>query len=153
MFPVHSVVPRGGNQERYEALLKSNRLLFTADLVKEMLVDAYKADSEIHMAEKITTIIDTCNATGNSHFLWFAKLLDSHFEGIIAHAPLPSSSGRMEGINNKIKTLRRQAYGLPDDEYFFLKLIDSSRRGYVRNPVSHKLFHRGKGFQVLLFEK
>ena len=47
----------------------------------------------------------------------------------------------MEGINNKIKTLRRQAYGLPDDEYFFLKLIDSSRRGDVRNPVSHKLFH------------
>ena len=141
MFPVHSVVPRGGNQERYEALLKSNRLLFTADLVKEMLVDAYKADSEIHMAEKITAIIDTCNATGNSHFLWFAKLLDSHFEGIIAHASLPISSGRMEGINNKIKTLRRQAYGLPDDEYFFLKLIDSSRRGYVRNPVSHKLFH------------
>ena len=106
-----------------------------------MLIDAYKCDSEIRMAEKITSIIDTCNATGNSHFLWFAKLLDSHFEGIIAHASLPISSGRMEGINNKIKTLRRQAYGFPDDEYFFLKLIDSSRRGYVRNPVSHKLFH------------
>ena len=141
LFPVHSVAPRGGNQERYEALLKSNRLLFAADLVKEMLIDAYKCDSEIRMAEKITSIIDTCNATGNSHFLWFAKLLDSHFEGIIAHASLPISSGRMEGINNKIKTLRRQAYGFPDDEYFFLKLIDSSRRGYVRNPVSHKLFH------------
>ena len=25
------------------------------------------------------------------------------------------SSGKMEGINNKIKVLRRQAYGLPDD--------------------------------------
>lgn len=141
LFPVHSVAPRSGNQERYETLLKSNRLLFTADLVKEMLIDAYKCDSEIRMAEKITAIIDTCNATGNSHFQWFARLLDSHFEGIIAHASLPISSGRIEGINNKIKTLRRQAYGFPDDEYFFLKLIDSSRRGYVRNPVSHKLFH------------
>ena len=141
LFPIHSVALRGGNQERYEALLKSNRLLFTADLVKEMLIDAYKTDSEIYMAEKITSIIDTCNATGNGHFQWFAKLLDSHFEGIIAHASLPISSGKMEGINNKIKTLRRQAYGFPDDEYFFLKLIDASRRGYVRNPVSHKLFH------------
>ena len=82
-----------------------------------------------------------CNCRMHIHFQWFAKLLDSHFEGIIAHASLPISSGKMEGINNKIKTLRRQAYGFPDDEYFFLKLIDSSRRGYVRNPVSHKLFH------------
>ena len=89
----------------------------------------------------VTAIIDTCNATRNSHFQWFAKLLDSHFEGIIAHASLPISSGKMEGINNKIKTLRRQAYGFPDDEYFFLKLIDARRRGYVGNSVSHKLFH------------
>lgn len=107
----------------------------------EMLLDAYKCGSEICMADKITSIIDTCNATGNCHFRWFAKLLDSHFEGIIAHASLPISSGKMEGINNKIKTIRRQAYGLPDDTYFFLKLIDASRREYVRNPVSHKIFH------------
>ena len=39
---------------------------------------------------------------------------------------------------NKIKTLRRQGYGYPDDEYFFLKLFDMSRRDYVRNPKSHK---------------
>lgn len=69
------------------------------------------------------------------------RLLDSHFDGIIAHASLPISSGKMEGINNKIKTIRRQAYGLPDDTYFFLKLIDASKREYVRNPVSHKIFH------------
>jgi len=36
-------------------------------------------------------------------------------------------SGKIEGINNKIKTLRRQAYGYPDDEYFFLKIFDISR--------------------------
>ena len=48
------------------------------------------------------------------------------------------SAGKMEGINNKIKTLRRQAYGYPDDEYFFLKLLDMSRQRYVWNPKSHK---------------
>ena len=42
-------------------------------------------------------------------------------------------------INNKIKTLRRQGYGYPDDEYFFLKLLDMSRKKYVRNPKSHKI--------------
>lgn len=90
---------------------------------------------------KITAIIDTCNATDNSHFRWFTKLLGTHFEGIIAYASLPIFSGRLKSTNIKIKTLRRQAYGLPDNVYFFLKLIDASRREYVRNPASHKLFH------------
>ena len=45
----------------------------------------------------------------------------------------------MEGINNKIKVLRRQAYGLPDDDYFFLRLFDASRKDYIRNPLSHKI--------------
>jgi hypothetical protein len=40
--------------------------------------------------------------------------------------------------NNKIKTIRRQDYGYPDDEYFFLKIIDGSRKRYVRNPKSHR---------------
>ena len=26
----------------------------------------------------------------------------------------------------------------PDDEYFFLKIIDASRRKYVRNEPSHR---------------
>lgn len=47
-------------------------------------------------------------ATGNPHLLWFERLLDSHFEGIIAHATYDISAGKIEGINNKIKTLRRQ---------------------------------------------
>lgn len=141
LFPHHSAAPRGGNQEKYEKLIQSNKLLFTADLVKEMLEQAYKEVSEIKMAQCITEIIDICIATGNKHFEWFARLLESHYEGIIAHASLPISSSRIEGINNKIKTLRRQAYGLPDDDYFFLKLLDASRRVYTRNRTSHKLFH------------
>lgn len=58
---------------------------------------------------------------------------------IIAHATYDISAARIEGINNKIKTLRRQGYGYPDDEYFFLKLFDMSRRAYERNPKSHKI--------------
>ncbi len=93
---------------------------------------------EAKMAESITEIIDTCNATGNEHFIWFANLLENHFEGIIAHASLPFSSGKVEGINNMIKTIRRTGYGYPDDEYFFLKIMDQSRKSYVRNEKSHR---------------
>jgi len=35
----------------------------------------------------------------------------------------PIKNGRMEGTNNKIKTLNRQAYGYRDEEFFILKLL------------------------------
>ena len=112
--------------------------MFALDLVKEKLSDAYTSTDEVRMTEKISDIMDICEATGNSHFLWFRRLLDSHFEGIIAHATFRISSGKIEGINQKIKTLRRHGYGYPDDEYFFLKLFDLSRTSYDRNPKSHR---------------
>ncbi|MEG1717009.1 MAG: transposase [Lachnospiraceae bacterium] len=120
-------------------MLSQNKLLFTLDLIKERLTLAYSRNEEAQMAEDIISIMDTCEATGNKHLLWFKRLLDNHFEGIIAHATYDISAGKIEGINNKIKTLRRQAYGYRDDEYFFLKLFDISRTTYVRNPQSHKI--------------
>lgn len=89
------------------------------------------------MMGDIIWIMDLCQENGNKHLLWFHRLLDQHFEGIIAHATYHVSSGRIEGINNKIKTLRRQGYGYPDDEYFFLKLFDLSRADRGWNPKSH----------------
>ncbi|MEF2914380.1 MAG: transposase [Succinivibrio sp.] len=46
---------------------------------------------------------------------------------MLNHADYKISNGKVEGINQKIKTIRRNSYGLPDDEYFFLKLFDLSR--------------------------
>ena len=60
---------------------------------------------------------------------------------MIAHATYDISAGKIEdinNINNEIKMLCRQAYRYPDDEYFFLKLLDMSRQRYVLNPKSHK---------------
>lgn len=129
---------RGGNEELYDALLKENKLLFLSDMVKEKLSHAYTLVDECKMAKEITEIIDICNDSGNKHFIWFARLLENHFEGIIAHGTYKISSGKVEGTNNLIKTVRRKAYGYRDNDYFFLKIMDESRREYVRNPKSHK---------------
>ena len=93
-------------------------------------VEAFACDMNSDFQEAFE---EMCHATGNRHLLWFEKLLGNHFEGIIAHATYDISAAKIEGINNKIKTLRRQGYGYPDDEYFFLKLFDMSRKPYIRN--------------------
>lgn len=139
LFNTEAVVRKSGYVERYKELISQNKLLFTADLIKEKLSLAYKCTTEPEMANEISEIIDICRAAKNPHMRWFAGILDKYFEGIIAHATYRISSGRIEGINNKIKTLRRQGYGYPDDEYFFLKLFDISRKPYVRNSKSHKI--------------
>ncbi len=139
LFKTENIVRKEGYEQRYNTLLQENQLIFTLDLIKEKLTLAYSRIDEARMAEDIISIMDTCKATGNPHLLWFERLLSNHFEGIIAHATYEISAGKIEGINNKIKTLRRQGYGYPDDEYFFLKLFDMSRRSYERNPKSHKI--------------
>ena len=138
LFKTEDFIRKSGYEDRYNSLLEENRLFFTLDLIKEKLSLAYSRTDECLMSEDIISIMDICHATGNAHLLWFERLLSNHFEGIIAHATYDISAAKIEGINNKIKTLRRQGYGYPDDEYFFLKLFDMSRRDYVRNPKSHK---------------
>lgn len=117
----------GGNRKRHKEIIEKNELLFTADLIKEKLRYAYEADTELKMKRRINSIIRLCEATENKHFLWFANLLTTHYQGVINHATCRISTGKVEGTNQMIKTLRRKGYGYPDDEYFFLKIMDASR--------------------------
>ncbi|WP_462327198.1 ISL3 family transposase, partial [Desulfobaculum sp.] len=52
----------------------------------------------------------------------FAKRLKPYITGIISHCRYPLHTSLLEGINNKIKVIKRMAYGFLDDEYFFLKI-------------------------------
>ena len=39
-------------------------------------------------------------------------------------------TGQLEGMNNRIKVIKRMAYGYRDSEYFFLKI----KAAFHRNP-------------------
>ena len=52
----------------------------------------------------------------------FVRLLERHLDGILSHCRYPLNTGMLEGINNKIKVMKRMAYGFRDDAYFFLKI-------------------------------
>ena len=119
---------RGGSCQRCRDLLERNGLLATCGIVKDMLAKAYACRQPKRMRSMMGGIAETCRSTGNRHFAWFARLVEGHMEGIVAHARHQASSGRAEGTNGMIKTLRRCGYGYPDDEHFFLKIFNASRR-------------------------
>jgi len=52
-----------------------------------------------------------------------ARSLLTHFKGILNFFDHKITNGKMEGINNKIKTMKRQAYGFRDKAYFRLRLL------------------------------
>lgn len=50
-------------------------------------------------------------------------MIELHADCILAYYDYRISSGKVEGVNNKIKTIKRQAYGFRDDEYFKLQIL------------------------------
>lgn len=52
----------------------------------------------------------------------FAEMLQRHRKGIINHCDYHIGTGKLEGINNKIKVIKRKAYGFHDERYFSLKV-------------------------------
>jgi len=52
----------------------------------------------------------------------FAKKLKGYLPGILSHCRFPLHTSILEGINNKIKVIKRMAFGFRDDAYFFLKI-------------------------------
>ena len=60
----------------------------------------------------------------------FAKTIGKHSKRILAHYDYPISTGILEGTNNKIKTLSRQAYGFRDPDYFKTKIMAIHRSKY-----------------------
>jgi transposase len=53
-----------------------------------------------------------------------ARTFLHHWEGLLNYFDHRIDNGKAEGINNKIKTMKRQAYGFRDLEYFTLKLYN-----------------------------
>lgn len=56
-------------------------------------------------------------------FIKVANTLMARRTGILAWYKEPVTNAMLEGINNKIKVMKRRAYGYRDDEYFKLLLL------------------------------
>ena len=55
----------------------------------------------------------------------FVKMLQRYRYGIINHCDYPIHTGKLEGVNNKIKVIKRKAYGFHDLRYFTLKIYQA----------------------------
>ena len=131
---VQKKAPKGGREERYKELLHLNKDLFVIDMLKDYLDEAYKCHSKGEMNAVILAAIDLCDKSENKHIKWFGKLMMNHLDGITNYGDYQLTSGKVEGTVRKIKFIRALGFGYPDDDYFFLKIIDGTRKNPRKNP-------------------
>ena len=75
--------------------------------------------------------IERAKATDVAVLRQLGRSMENHRYGLLAWYDFPISTGPLEGTNNKIKTLQRQAYGYRDQEYFRLLIFACHQSRYA----------------------
>jgi transposase len=118
-------------KDRVEAILQVNEPLFKAYVLKEQFRLFWEQktlkEAWIFLDQWISDAIET----GISKLKKMAKTLDNHRIGLLNYFKHRISNAAAEGINNKIKTMKRQAYGFRDMEYFKLRLYHLHEQRYA----------------------
>mgnify|MGYP002075492649 FL=1 len=107
---------------RLKELLAANRALMTAYVLKDDLKQLWHYRSEAWARKAWKSWKRRAMRSGLQPLRHFARCLEPYLPGILAHCRWPLGTNLVEGINNKIKVIKRMAYGFRDDTYFFLKI-------------------------------
>ena len=105
-----------------DELLAANRALLTVYLLKDDLKQLWRYRSEAWARKAWKSWKRRAMRSGLQPLRHFARCLEPYLPGILAHCRWPLGTNLVEGINNKIKVIKRIAYGFRDDAYFFLKI-------------------------------
>jgi transposase len=109
--------------QRLEEALRMNKPLATMYYMKEELPQMWHKHTK---REALEFLLDWCKraqGSGIKQLQRIGKTLMSLRTGILNWFDARISTGPLEGLNNKIKVLKRKAYGYRDLEYFQLKIM------------------------------
>jgi len=118
-------------KQRLEEALRLNKPLATAYYLKEDLRQFWQQEDKAAARRFLKDWIARATASGVQVLAKFARTLLAHEYGLLSWYDFPISTGPLEGTNNKIKTLQRQAYGFRDQEYFTLRIYGLHEAKYA----------------------
>jgi len=115
--------PQKQELERLNDALELNIDLFVAYYMKDQLRVLWAQPNKRAARRHLNAWIELADISGIRILKKFARTLEDHREGILAWYDYPISTGPLEGTNNKIKTMNRQAYGFRDLAFLKLKIM------------------------------
>ena len=115
---------------KLDQALRLNEPLLLGWYLKEELRELWNQPSRQKMSAFLKDWCQKADQTAIGQLMKMAKTLRTHASGILAYARHPITSGKLEGINNKIKTLTKRSYGFHDENFFILKLLSLHHSKY-----------------------
>ena len=114
---------RRNERQRLAEALHLNQPLATAYYLKEDLRQVWTQPTKEAATAFLKDWIARASASGIRILIKLANTIGAHRHGILAWYDYRISTGHLEGTNNKIRTMQRQAYGFRDQEFFILKVF------------------------------
>jgi len=111
-----------GEKDRLNDALQLNQPLSCAYYLKEDLRQVWFQPTKEKARLVLVDWIKRAETSGVKMLKKFAKTLSAFKFGILSYYDYRISSASLEGTNNKIKTMKRMAYGFRDIEFFKLKI-------------------------------
>lgn len=114
---------RGDEQPRLKAILKNNEALALLYILKDYLKRLWQYRYRAAAEKFLTYWCQLALQSGIRQLYTFVNMLFKYSYGILNHCKYQIHTGKLEGINNKIKVIKRKAFGYHDMQYFALKII------------------------------
>jgi transposase len=115
--------PQHNEPRRLAEALKLNQPLATVYYMKEDLRQIWEQPDKATARRVFDDWLRRAEASGIEMLRKFAYTLALGRSAILAYYDYPISTGPLEGTNNKIRTMQRQAYGFRDYAFFKLKIL------------------------------
>ena len=112
-------------REHLKLLLELNEVINTLLILRDKLKHIWTYKSRGWANKAIDEWCALARSIDHPQVKTFAKMLDKYRYGILNHCDFPIHTGKLEGVNNKIKVIKRKAYGYHDIRYFSLKIIQA----------------------------
>jgi transposase len=112
------------NDQRAELkdLLAVNATLAAVHALKDQLKEIYDYSRRAWAKRSLDAWCDMASQIDHPDVQRFVARLRRYEYGILNHCDFPIGTSKLEGVNNKIKVIKRRAYGYHDPEYFALKV-------------------------------
>ena len=118
------------DKQALEQLKHINKPLYKAYLLKEQFDDFFDCPTKKSGRKFIKNWYQSIPKRIKSYFEPFYNMIMRYLDGVLAYLQYRYTNAVAEGLNNKIKVLKRMAYGYRNQHYFQLKIL--RRCGYLR---------------------
>jgi len=113
------------DKEHLDRLLELNETISKVMILKDKLKLIWECESREDAKNQIDKWCALAESVHHPSVSKFVNRIRRYEYGILNHCDHPIHTSILEGVNNKIKVIKRKSYGFRDERYFSLKVIQA----------------------------